>query len=496
MDDCEAAFYRPNEDAMVQENVRAGTIIVDEQASQTRPIGSINNTIVHECLHWHRHRKAYYLARLIAGRQPISCLVDGGMAGGVTDRLPGIEWQANALAPKIQMPYPAFKRKTWELIRLQRQDSPDKPLVDLLPPVIAELADLFGVSKLAVKIRLLEVGYPEARGVLDYVDGRYLRPYAFAPGALEKNQTFTISAVELAQLYDESEELRERLQSGEYTVVESHVCLNDPRYVFGLGGGMPMLTEYARLHVDECCLKFAAVWGGTKDEWKSLNLDVVMCRIDALQVRLRLVEKAISSPTRKGETEKVWSPLKGAYSGAETETKDNIVNIMTKFASKEDNTSGNNKNDIVDDIVEEIVVHIQLISEKLKELHSFKPALDNLRRWRGLTQEKLSEKSDVSLRKLQDCLSPKSKNSIQLDTVVYLCIGLQLPYELSRRLIELAGFALTVSPKHLAYDFVLRSYSSYNIFECKKLIASIEQGLSDKREIEENSKNKSANFER
>ena len=100
MDDCEAAFYRPNEDAMVQENVRAGTIIVDEQASQTRPIGSINNTIVHECLHWHRHRKAYYLARLIAGRQPISCLVDGGMAGGVTDRLPGIEWQANALADR------------------------------------------------------------------------------------------------------------------------------------------------------------------------------------------------------------------------------------------------------------------------------------------------------------------------------------------------------------------------------------------------------------
>ena len=472
MDDCEAAFYRPNEDAMVQENVRAGTIIVDEQASQTRPIGSINNTIVHECLHWHRHRKAYYLARLIAGRQPISCLVDGGMAGGVTDRLPGIEWQANALAPKIQMPYPAFKKKAKELIRLQRQDSPDKPLVDLLPPVIAELADLFGVSKLAVKIRLLEVGYPEARGVLDYVDGRYLRPYAFAPGALEKNQTFTISAVELAQLYDESEELRERLHSGEYTVVESHVCLNDPRFVLGVGAAS-MLTEYARLHVDECCLKFEVV--ASRNNIPFL-LDSVLFREESytkLSIELHLVRKSTYNFNKKRPYE--------SYNEKKREKR------KQDFAEYEKQDIDSYENDTQPHI-EDIVFNIQLIDKQVSMMDTFPRALQNLMKKKQMTTEALSDVTGISVSTINNYR--ETSQTPRLNNVVDICIALHLPYKVSRRLIELAGYSLNTSSDNRFYDFILCNYYLHSVRFCRKMFEDMQSSAKKARQESRNQQKK------
>ncbi len=166
------------------------------------------------------------MANLMDRKQHVSCLVGGGIEGDQAKSLLGMEWQANALAPKIQMPYPAFRREARRLIQAQQKTSPHAPLIDLLPSVIEQLAERFQVSKQAAKIRLLETKCPEARGVLEYIDGCYVRPYAFAPGALGRNQTFTVSAGELAHLYEESEELRALLQSGEYTVAESHVWLD------------------------------------------------------------------------------------------------------------------------------------------------------------------------------------------------------------------------------------------------------------------------------
>lgn len=123
MDDCETSFYQPGQDVMEPETVPAGTIVVDREASQKRPAGSVNNTVVHECVHWHRHRKACCLANLMDRKQHVSCLVGGGIEGDQAKSLLGMEWQANALAPKIQMPYPAFRRETRRLIQAQQPTS-------------------------------------------------------------------------------------------------------------------------------------------------------------------------------------------------------------------------------------------------------------------------------------------------------------------------------------------------------------------------------------
>lgn len=73
-------------------------------------LGKVNNTIVHECVHWDLHRKAFELERLYnkeASR--IKCQVAGGVEENSWTATEWMEWQANALTPRIQMPMAMFK---------------------------------------------------------------------------------------------------------------------------------------------------------------------------------------------------------------------------------------------------------------------------------------------------------------------------------------------------------------------------------------------------
>lgn len=108
--DCDAVFYDKDSDEMVQTHIDARTIIVDPKAFFLRNLGSVNNTIVHECVHWDQHRKAFELERLYNNSLTrIKCQVVGGIKDNSRDATDWMEWQANALTPKIQMPLAMFK---------------------------------------------------------------------------------------------------------------------------------------------------------------------------------------------------------------------------------------------------------------------------------------------------------------------------------------------------------------------------------------------------
>lgn len=114
----------------------------------------------------------------------------------------------------------------------------------------------FGVSRQAVKIRLVELGFEEAVGTLTYVDGHYVKPHGFRKGAIALNQTFTISAQDAAIQRFVNLELREKTQNGDYLFVDNHFVYNAPLYVTPNADGKLELTDYARSHMDECCLAF------------------------------------------------------------------------------------------------------------------------------------------------------------------------------------------------------------------------------------------------
>lgn len=230
--DCDAEFYDKDSDEMVQTHVDARTIIVDPKAFFLRNLGSVNNTIVHECVHWDQHRKAFELERLYnSSVTRIKCQVVGGIKDNSRDATDWMEWQANALTPKIQMPLAMFKTQAFKFIKQFRTELGTSELIDVMEPVIDALATFFGVSRTAAKIRMIDAGYEEAIGTFTYIDGRYVKPHRFKKGALERNQTFSIGAEDAAIQSITNPEMATLVRDGSYVYVDSHFVLNHPKYL-------------------------------------------------------------------------------------------------------------------------------------------------------------------------------------------------------------------------------------------------------------------------
>ena len=167
-----------------------------------------------------------------------------------------MEWQANQLTPRIQMPSGPFRAKANEYIAQFMKETNARHEVDVMEMVIACLETAFGVSKQAAKIRLVELGFESAIGTYTFLDNHYVKPHAFRRGSLKVNQTFSISAQDAAIERFCNPELKERTKNGDYLFIDNHYVYNAPLYVSREDNGQLTMTEYARTHMDECCLVF------------------------------------------------------------------------------------------------------------------------------------------------------------------------------------------------------------------------------------------------
>ena len=251
-------MYDANAYESVPTHIKGKTIVVDPQIYLLRNLGSFNNTIVHECVHWIKHRKAFKLEQLFnTDASYISCEVVGDADSRISIKSTKyMEKQANQLAPRIQMPKEPFTVKAKEYIAYFMKQTDARHTVDVMEMVIGALERDFGVSRQAVKIRLVELGYEEAIGTFNYVDGHYVKPHGFRKGSIKINQTFTLSAQDAAIQRFVNLELREKIASGDYLFVDNHYVYNAPLYVGYGEEGKLELTDYARAHMDECCLAF------------------------------------------------------------------------------------------------------------------------------------------------------------------------------------------------------------------------------------------------
>ena len=269
----------------LKKRIPANTIVVD-LSTCTDNDGSINkeklnDTVIHECYHAYKH-KLFYLGQRLYNQEIrcLSCSVSGERAGAVIDtgfalrdsmdpdevcfaeksfmsRSPvdWIEWQANRVTPRIRMPAFTTQQKIEELLTKYAQRYPNMALTKLISHVIGDLAQFYGVSKQSAKLRMIELGYTEAQGVLNYVNGGYVADHSFAAGSLKKNQTFSIDFSTALELFGRSPEFQQALASGLYQYIDGHFCRNDPRYVYRRNGKL-YLSSYAKTHMDECCLVF------------------------------------------------------------------------------------------------------------------------------------------------------------------------------------------------------------------------------------------------
>ena len=217
-------------------SVGRGTILVNQHPEGRYDTRVYNNTIVHECVHWMLHRQAYQLQKAndpqltsIACRR--SSPLKRSREWTPQERM---EWQANALAPRILMPEWSTRMLTDQWLRRMEKLDP-KYRMDR---IVEKLSCHYEVSRSLARIRLIELGYPDAE--LGFT----------APTQYE------ISYTDATQEFAQNQQFRDVLATGTYAYVDNRFCLRKSRYINRAEDGVLHLTEYAKAHPAECCIGF------------------------------------------------------------------------------------------------------------------------------------------------------------------------------------------------------------------------------------------------
>ena len=384
--------------------VNGNTIVLN-----TRKPGQERDAIFHECFHYVEHRLFFQLQQLhntdisyLAKWKPVELKKD--------ERSPieWIEWQAHIGSQCLQMPKRLLrKRISDELSDMQKLG---RHMGFKLQAAGRKLAKEFNVYNYQLRNRMIHVGFPAAKGALNFVEDDYITPFAFELGECHGSQTFVISPKEVADEYVRNEVFRELIDTGRYIYADGHVCLNVPQYVVRQDDKL-CLTEWANSHVDQCCLRFVRNYIRDKHThyvFGQLNSDE---EYNGRSLALSLQSSAEDALKQAQEMSQVLLNLPGSFSGT-------------------------------------LVAHMKRV---------------------GITRERLAEEAMMSGTMIKRMRT--SERDLTLDQVIAVCIGLHIPPEYSFDLIEKAGFRLRNTPEHLIYKSILQTMYMEKLMNIQKLLA-------------------------
>jgi hypothetical protein len=172
-----------------------------------------------------------------------------------------MEWQATGIAPRILMPKQQTEVKIKELICNNEMRYGAENRLMVLENSLHALADFFCVPPFAAKIRMLDLGYHEAEGVFTYISDHYINTYSFKAEAKNRDCVYCISPANSFNQYVINKRFQNIINSGNFIYVSGHYIINDSKYVKLLPDGIMNLTDYAKLNIDECCLRFDLAFG-------------------------------------------------------------------------------------------------------------------------------------------------------------------------------------------------------------------------------------------
>ena len=384
--------------------VNGNTIVLN-----TRKPGQERDAIFHECFHYVEHRLFFQLQQLhntdisyLAKWKPVELKKD--------ERSPieWIEWQAHIGSQCLQMPKRLLrKRISDELSDMQKLD---RHMGFKLQAAGRKLAKEFNVYNYQLRNRMIHVGFPAAKGALNFVEDDYITPFAFELGECHGSQTFVISPKEVADEYVRNEVFRELIDTGRYIYADGHVCLNVPQYVVRQDDKL-CLTEWANSHVDQCCLRFVRNYIRDKHThyvFGQLNSDE---EYNGRSLALSLQSSAENALKQAQEMSQVLLNLPGSFSGT-------------------------------------LIAHMKRV---------------------GITRDRLAEEAMMSGTMIKRMRT--SERDLTLDQVIAVCIGLHIPPEYSFDLIEKAGFRLRNTPEHLIYKSILQTMYMEKLMNIQKLLA-------------------------
>ena len=407
--------------------VSRGTILVDPNVFFMYTFGTYRSTVVHECVHWALHRSFFELQKLYHPEtSSIQCQVrEGKKEERKRTPVEWMEWQANCLTPRILMPIAQTKAKIEELFSLVRGQFNGAGEADILEQVIIYLADFFDVSKQMAKIRMIDLGYKEAIGVLNYKRTGYIQSYVTnGPG---KDLTYDVEPTDIAISFALNPDFREMMESGRYVYVDSHLCVNNPKYIESRYG-IAFMTDYARQHMDECCLTFKITWRKHKDYGVSYYTECGLFR-EALE---------------EGVVEAVYehNAFNKAVNDAESHTQE-FDNYVKQTAA---------------------------IMSKLPKTFSLTLAyhMDNLH----ISSHDLAQKSLINVDVIRRYYKGTAKSIPNIRTVIALCVGLQLPPPFCFDLVRKAKYDFSNGDEEdVAFQTIICTMTKNSINECNEMIS-------------------------
>ncbi|HEO7815866.1 TPA: ImmA/IrrE family metallo-endopeptidase [Streptococcus agalactiae] len=398
------------DEQLVSKHFNKGSIPVDKDVVFKRNVGSYNNTVIHECVHWELH-KVFHEVKMVLDKDhsQVSSWTEENLAdSSMWTSLDWMEWQANGIAPRILMPKVQTRIKIRELFQTLTLVNPDISRSELVQEVVDNLATFFEVSRQAAKIRMIDLGFKEANGVYNYLDDRYMHNFAFELEAFDKGSSYTITSNDLCFEYCFNESFRQIIDRNMFIYVDNHLCLKDKKFIYMTKDG-PIMTDYAYEHMDECCLIFKV---------KSKNFTSISNETYYDYVLNRGVTK-------------------------ESEIKADFVDILQNPS-------------LMDQLPPLDMMKLgKKISELLKELpFEFSGTLRSHRKRKNCTQPFLAKLVGITERTLRD-YETLEDNLPRLELTLSFCFALKLRPELSDDMIKKAGHQLTISPPHQVYKMLL-----------------------------------------
>jgi len=370
--------------------VAAGTILINTPVGKIQDERIRNNTILHECVHWVLHRPAFLLAKLWNREcSAIACRRQVSSAHQVWTDMDRMEWQANALAPRMLMPDWATRFIASGWLRRYERLSP----ILRMEKTIDQLGRHFNVSRQLAKIRMEELGYKDAEAAFSFYDRRqHTISFENATRELARNKTF-----------------RDTLETGIYAYVDNRFVVRDSKYLYRDERGALHLSSYAKAHMEECCLSFAA-----RHVYRSMQYGMLRYRVE-----------------------------------------DEVFITGTGFPAKE------------------LAKKSKALTSILQSLPlSFSETLIAHMKRKGITVEQLAENCLMSSSKITR-IRRDYYSSVSLRNVVSLCIGLKLHPSLSMDLIHKAGYCFNSSYEHMAYQTLLLCMTNSSIYECNEYLSQM-----------------------
>lgn len=404
------------------ELIKAKTILVDDRIALVRGLGALNNTILHECFHWYKHRLAFELVRLY---DPVLSKIDTTIEEfseiNETSMSPTdwMELQARSVTPKILIPRKMFKQEAELKMRELVDESGDS--LGYIKATIEHLATYFGVSKQSAKIRMVELGYEEAIGALNFIDKQYVPAHIWKRGAISSNQTYSIGLVDATIQMLVNPVLQQNPTS--YIYVELHICLNLPEYVERDIFGKVGLTEYARHHMDECGLSFTLL---LKHDSKDEDY-VFRCIFNRDENSSLTFNVAFSADTNLDVIEQSQQMKKD---------QKGLKQVLNEIAPLS-------------------------LGDALKVLMKYPPKT---------TVEQLAESSGLSDKTIQRM---RNGEAVVIQSIIAMCIGLHLHPDISAEMFQKLGYTLGPAVEiHMIYKTLLCNCNTMTIEECNELLTN------------------------